>query len=151
MSAASELTIQLLLKRVKSVFDYLTPFLPLANFPMVNFFIGKAWQMNIPKEIQEEIQTQTDIEEATEIYWQHLHAKNCDYSSEKFKHFRSFLSNTKTFHLDNFNDVWTTPEDLFEIFNNNLVEAPPIKGFMSIKKNHEVCSHHFSLLRLYEF
>lgn len=137
MSGTSELTKQLLQKHMKSLFEYLTPWLPMANFPMVKFFVENAWQANIPQEIQTEIQTQSDIKAATEIYWQHL---NVDYKDlpDNFEHFRTFLSNAKKHHLDSSNNIWITPEELMKKFSNNYSDAPPIKGFMSIKKHHEV-------------
>lgn len=138
MSGTSELTKQLLQKHIKSLFEYLTPLLPMANFPMVKFFVEDAWQTNIPHEIQTEIRTQSDIKAATEIYWQHL---NMDYQDfpDNLKHFRTFLSNARKHHLDSCYHLWITPEELMKKFNhNNLSDAVPIKGFMSIKKNHEV-------------
>lgn len=138
MSATSELTKHLLQKHIKSLFEYLTPLLPMVNFPMVKFFVKNAWQTNIPKDIQTEIQTQSDIKAATEIFWQHL---NMDYTDfpENFKHFHTFLSMAKKHHLDSCNNIWTTPEELMMKLNdNNHSYAPPIKGFMSVKKNHEV-------------
>lgn len=138
MSGTGELTKQLLQKYIKSLFEYLTPLLPMANFPMVKFFVDDAWQTNIPHDIQKEIRTQSDIKLATEIYWQHL---NIDYQNvpDNFKHFRTFLSIAKKHHLDSCNNIWITPEELMKKFNNNNhSDAPPIKGFMSVKKNHEV-------------
>lgn len=137
MTGTGELTIHILQKHVKSVLEYLTPLLPMVNFPMVKFFVGQAWHTNIPMEIRQEIKTQSDIEEATDIYWKHLNADH-DHATEKFKSFRSFLINTRKHHLDSLIDVWTTPDELLKKFNNSSADAPPIKGFMSIKKNHEV-------------
>lgn len=136
MSGTGELTKQLLQKHIKCVFEYLKPLLPMANFPMVKFFVKDGWQTYIPQEIQTEIRTQSDIKAATEIYWQHL---NMDHDlQDNFKHFRTFLSNAKKCHLDSCNNIWIAPDELMKKFNDNYSDAPPIKGFMSAKKNHEV-------------
>lgn len=139
MSATIEITTQLLQNHIRNTMEKLTPLLQMANAPMVKYFTEQLWKNNIPAEIQREIQTIDDINEAVEIYWQHLNADPCENATiDKFKHFRSFLTSAKQFHLDDLDDVWVSPEKLKQIFDNERSKTLPIKGFMSVKKNHEV-------------
>lgn len=139
MGAIREVSIQLLQQNILKTLDRLVPLLSMANAPMVTYFTHQLWKTHIPIEIQQEIQTTSDIQSAVDIYWQHL---NNDFNhlenNDKFKHFRSFLANTKQYHLDNLDDIWTTPDQLQQIFNNQRTSPLPIKGFMNTKKNHEV-------------
>lgn len=140
MGATIEVTAQLLQNHIRNTLEKLTPLLAMANAPMVTYFTEQLWKTHVPAGIQQEIQTKEDINDAVEIYWQHL---NVDHDAEnvvndKFKHFRAFLTNAKRFHLDNLDDVWVSPEKLKQIFDTQRRQTLPIKGFMSVKKNHEV-------------
>lgn len=139
MSGTIEITTQLLQNHIRNTLDKLCPLLNLANAPMVKFFNENLWKTHVPNEIQQEIQTTADINEAVEIYWKQLDIEENNIEvNDKFKHFRAFLNSTKQYHLDSFQDVWITPEKLNEIFDNQRNTPLAIKGFMSTKKNHEV-------------
>lgn len=139
MGATREVTIQLLQSHIQKTLERLVPFLGMANGPMVTYFTNQLWKTHVPTEIQREIQTPSDIKSAVDIYWQHLDEDfNHKNENGKFKHFLSFLSNAKGHHLDNLDDVWITPEQLRQIFDNQRTTPLPIKGFMNTKKNHEV-------------
>lgn len=139
MGATIEVTTQLLQNHIRNTLEKLTPLLAMANAPMVTYFTEQLWDTHIPAEIRQEIQTNDDINDAIDIYWQHLSTDNCStVENDKFKHFRSFLAGSKQFHLDNFEDVWVSPEKLKQIFDTQRSRTLPIQGFMSVKKNHEV-------------
>lgn len=139
MGATLEVTTLLLQNHIRNTLDKLTPLLAMANAPMVKYFTEQLWKTHIPEEIQREIQTKDDIRDALEIYWQHLDIdSNENPANDKFKNFRAFLANAKNFHLDNLDDVWVSPEKLKQIFDGERNSSLSIKGFMSMKKNHEV-------------
>lgn len=139
MGATREVTVQFLRNQIGKTVEQLMPILGMANAPMVTYFTHQLWKTYVPTEIQQEIQTTTDIKSAVDIYWQHLNEdfNHCE-SNSKFKHFRAFLSNAKQYHLDNMEDMWITPDQLRKIFDNQRTNPLPIKGFMNTKKNHEV-------------
>lgn len=134
-----EITVQLLQNHIRNTMERLVPLLVIANAPMVSFLTENLWKKLVPEDVQREIQTPSDIKSAVDIFWTHLDedANNRE-NSDRFKHFRAFLSNTRQNHLDNLHDVWITPEKLMQIFDTQRNSPLPIKGFMSTKKNHEV-------------
>lgn len=140
MGATIEVTAQLLQNHIRYTLEKLTPLLAMANAPMITYFTEQLWKTHVPAEIQQEIQTKDDINDAVEIYWQHLNVEHDgeNVHNDKFKHFRTFLTDAKRFNLDNLNDVWVSPEKLKQIFDAQHSKTLPIKGFMSVKKNHEV-------------
>lgn len=139
MGATVEITAQLIQNHIRTVFECLGPLLGMANAPMVTYFTNKLWNTHVPVEIQREIQTTDDINEAVEIYWKHLDAEQIDpVANDRFKHFRAFLTRARRHHLDYFDDVWVTPEKLKQILDAHHRTTLPIGGFMSEKKNHEV-------------
>lgn len=134
-----EITAQLIQHHIRNTMEYLTPLLAMANAPMVTYLTKNLWKTHIPKEIQDEIQTKSDIQSAVDIFWHHLHADHSDCTTnDQFDHFRAFLRKNREFHLDNLQDVWITPEQLNHVFNTQRSNPLPIRGFMSMKKNHEV-------------
>lgn len=133
---AVQVTVQLLQHRIRTTLEHLVPFLGLANAPMVSYFTQQLWKTYVPPEIQQEIQTTSDIAHAVDIYWQHLNEPAS--SAERLQHFRSFLFAAKQCHLDSMPDMWTTPDKLKTIFDGHDIKALSIHGFMSTKKNHEV-------------
>lgn len=138
-AASMEVTKQLLQHHIRTTMEYLMPLLGMANAPMVTYFTENLWKTHIPKEIQMEIQTTSDIKSAIDIFWTHLNSDQSDREkNDQFKHFRAFLWKNQQFHLDNLQDVWTTPEQLKYTFNTKRTNPLPICGFMSPKKNHEV-------------
>lgn len=139
-AAAMEITTQLIQHNIRNTMEYLTPLLGMANAPMVTYLTENLWKTHIPKEIQDEIHTTSDIKSAIDIFWNHLNAdKSGDcMTNDQFKHFRAFLRKNGEFHLDNLQDVWITPEQLKYSFNAQRSNPLPIHGFMSTKKNHEV-------------
>lgn len=143
MCAAAEVTIPLIQKHLKETLDFLTPFLPMANSHMVTYLTDNLWKKNISLEIQQEIQSEADVRDAIDIFWNHLDADdNSDVTddNDKFKYFRKFLSNSKQYHLDKFTDIWITPDELNKQLNKESINGVIVRGFMSPKKNHEVCS-----------
>lgn len=138
-TAAMEITTQLLQHHIRNTMEYLMPLLSMANAPMVTYITENLWKSRIPKEIQDEIQTSSDINSAIDIFWTHLDANQNDgVPNDQFKHFRTFLWKNRQFHLDHLQDVWITPEQLKYTFNTQRTSPLPIRGFMSTKKNHEV-------------
>lgn len=134
-----EVTVQLLQNHLRNTMERLMPLLSFANAPMVKFLTENLWEQMIPHEIQQEIQTPSDIQSAVEIFWSHLNEESFNNNNnDKFKHFRAFLANNHQSHLDNLRDAWITPEKLKQIFDTQRNSPLPIKGFMSTKKNHEV-------------
>lgn len=134
-----EITTQLIQYHIRNTMEYLTPLLSMANAPMVTYLTENLWKTHIPQEIQDEIQTTSDIKSAADIFWNHLNTDQNDCTTnDQFKHFRSFLRKNTEFYLDNLQDVWITPEQLKYKFNTQRPNPLPICGFMSTKKNHEV-------------
>lgn len=139
MGATVEITAPLIQNHIRKAFECLSPLLSFANAPAVTFFTKRLWRTHVPAEIQREIQTIDDINDAVEIYWKHLDLEQSDViPNDRFKHFRKFLSNVRRHHLDNFEDVWITPEKFKQILDAHHRITLPIEGFMSQKKNHEV-------------
>lgn len=136
-----EVTIQMLQKQMRCMLDYLNPLLPMANSPMVSYLTNNLWKQAIPVEIQHEIRTNADIERAMDIYWKQFNDKSIDSSDDvnDFKHFRAFLTNASKYRVDNFRNLWISPEELKKNLDSDVSEAQLMKGFMSTKKNHEVC------------
>ncbi|XP_031637289.1 methyltransferase-like protein 25 [Contarinia nasturtii] len=118
--------------------EKLTTLLGMANAPMVSYFTEKLWKTHIPNEIQREIQTIDDINAAIDIYWKHLDRDDELVCKDKFKHFRSFLTTSRQYHLDNFEDIWMTPDSIKQILETQHKNPLKIHGFMSTKKDHEV-------------
>lgn len=137
-----EITKHLLQHHIRNTMEYLVPLLGMANAPMVTYFTENHWKTHIPKEIQAEMQSESDIKSAIDIFWMHLsdvHQSDCG-TNDQFKHFREFLMKNRQFHLDHLQDVWITPEHLNDLLNAKRTNPLPIRGFMSTKKNHEVKS-----------
>lgn len=144
MSATIDVTAQLLQNHIRKTLEKLTPLLAMANAPLITYFTEQLWKKHIPIEIQREIQTKDDINDAVEIYWQHLDANHSDQAdNDRFKHFRAFLNDTRMLHLDHLNNVWISADKLMQIFDSGRSKTLPIEGFMSIKKNHEVSAPNY--------
>lgn len=141
MCTVAEVTIPLLQKHLKATLDFLTPFLPMANSHMVTYLTDNLWKRNISLEIQQEIQSEADIRDAIDIFWNHLDANHNSAAideTDKFQYFRKFLSNSKQCYLDRLTDVWITPDELNQQLNKDSKNVVTVRGFMSSKKNHEV-------------
>lgn len=139
-TAAMEITTQLLQHHIRNTMDYLMPLLGMANAPMVTYLTENLWKTHVPREIQHEIKTTSDIQLAVDIFWNHLNVdqRNSCRENDQFKHFSAFLNKNRQFHLDNLQDIWITPDQLKYNFNAQRANPIPIHGFMSLKKNHEV-------------
>lgn len=149
-AAAMEITTQLLQHHIRNTMEYLVPLLGMANAPMVTYFTENLWKTRIPKEIQDEIQTTSDIKSAIDKFWTHLNTDQNDHATnDQFKHFRAFLWKNRQFHLDNLQNVWITPEQLKYTFNTQRINPLPIRGFMSTKKNHEVKEKSIKYVRVF--
>lgn len=138
-AAATEVTIPLLQKHLRATLDFLTPFLPMANGHMVTYLTECLWDKHVPADIRQEIQTESNVNEAMEVYWKHLAANAESMEEQKsYGQFRCFLSNAKQYYLDRFTDVWITPDELNQRLHSKQFKNMSIKGFMNEKKNHEV-------------
>lgn len=140
MGAAAEVTIPLLQKHLNAAINHLKPFTPMLNGHMTRFLSENLWQRSVPDDIQTELRTEADVYEAINIYKQHLNpTTNTNATCERFKHFRTFLLNTKRYYLDRFTDVWITPDDLNRKLGLGIADKlQKCEGLMAPKKQYEV-------------
>ncbi|CAH1280917.1 unnamed protein product [Diabrotica balteata] len=124
-------TTRVLKDHIKQLTDYLEPFLPLANFHMVDYFINNAFVKYIPIKIQEDIQ-QIGYKEVVSCIF------NDNYT--ELPNLGIFNKKSKQFTLKNM-EVCLKIDDLQEKLQS-LGCSDPIRLkldiFMTSKKSHEV-------------
>lgn len=135
----ANLSIQVVEKHLEKICKFITPFLPMTNCHMVTYITDQLWKNYTPNSIQQEIKTKLDVENAINIYWNHLNDIQENHSID-YKELRLYLAETQANTVDKLNDVWISPEELKKKLDYGSKGASNIKGCMSEKKNHEVNS-----------
>lgn len=120
---------------------FLTPYLPMANCHMVTFITDNLYERFVSHAIQSEMKSHSHFDEAMDIYWNHLRDEMEITQMNGFEHLHRHLADMREHSIDKLDSVWITPDVLKEAIGcktNDLLNK--IEGFMSPKKNHEVCA-----------
>lgn len=117
---------------------FLTPFLPMTNCHMVTFITDNLYEKYVPPTIQNEMKSTLHIDQAMDIYWNHLNEKAEESKFASFKYFQNHLADLRRHTLNQIDNVWITPEELKVAIGCKTNNLQNIKGYMSEKKNHEV-------------
>lgn len=121
------------------IIKYLNRFSSFINCHMVNYLTDNHWKVFVPLEIQTEIQTKEDIEEAINLFWNDF---ECSQKSN-LSTFSRFTAESRTFSLDYLTNTWLSSKEIVDVLHKlgcsmDELNRLQIKEFMSEKKNHEV-------------
>lgn len=117
---------------------FLTPLLPMANCNMVTYITHKLYEKHVPMTIQNEIKSQTHIEQAIDIYFNQLNRGADVTQMTSFQHFQTHLADIRNHTLDKIENIWIGPDELKTAIGSKPKSSLNIKGSMSKKKKHEV-------------
>lgn len=122
---------------LENLIKYLKPYLPLVNSHMVSYLTDDHWKSYIPESIQEEIKSQSDINQSIEEFWEFK------VKSEKLTNLGKFVENSENLLIENLKNISINVEELkikLKSLNCSLPSglSLEISEFMSSKKNHEV-------------
>lgn len=132
------------------IIKYLGPFSSLINCHMVNYITDDHWRTYVPQDIQNEMQTAGDIEEALDVFWD----SSCsEEKSSKFPNFLRFIEEGKKFTYDCLTDTWLDGTRFRDVLREvgctvDADDCLKIKEFMSEKKKHEVSENGIETNRL---
>lgn len=136
--------VQLHLQRI---LKYLQPRLEFVNCHMVGYLTDNLWDKYVPNDVQAEIITENDVNDALEVFWLFQKGNNVDVAFNRFPALVEFLKETKRFGINGFfMTVEQFTNELNKIrgggANDNKCKMHDnvlhIKEFMSEKKMHEV-------------
>lgn len=107
---------------------------------MVNYLTDDHWKAFIPQNIQNEIQTKENIEEAIDVFWNDVGTRD---KLSKYTNFVEFLEEGRKFTFDHLTNTWIDDIRVRDILSEigclvDSEECLNIKAFMTEKKNHEV-------------
>lgn len=117
---------------------FLTPLLPMANCDMVSFITHKLYEKHVPLAIRNEVKSQTHIDEAMDIYFNHINDEAGVAQIAGFKHFQKHLADMRHHTLDKIDNIWMGADELKTAIGCEANDSLYIKAFMSEKKGHEV-------------
>lgn len=126
-----------------NIINFMHPYFSFVNCHMVGFLTDKHWETFVPKNIQQEIQSEEDITKAVSTFWDFYNAQS-SIDCNKFPRFIEFLRKSQNYRLDHLPDVCISSEKLINELCANKHCLPienaelQIKEFMTEKKNHEV-------------
>lgn len=131
-----------------AIIKYLNPFSSLIGCHMVNYLTHDHWKAFVPQEIQDEIQTKENIEEAIDMFWNDVGNRE---NVLKFSNFLKFLEEGKKCTYDHLTNTWVDGIQIRDILSNAGCSVDgddcfKIKEFMSKKKKHEVSGLNIGLL-----
>lgn len=124
--------------RLEKCLRFLRPFLPMTNCHMVTFITDKLYEKHVPSAIQREMKSLQHIDEAMDVYWNHLNEKAEETKIAGFENLQKYLADMRCHSLDKIDNVWITSDELKMAIGCKTNDLLTIKGFMSEKKNHEV-------------
>lgn len=122
------------------IIKYLSPFNSLISCHMVNYITDNHWKVFIPKQIRNELQTEENIAEAIDVFWNsNVNGKELS----NLTNFIRFIEDGKKFTYDCLTHTWVDDIGFRDILSESgcsvdSVDFLKIKEFMSKKKNHEV-------------
>lgn len=126
---------------LEKILVYLDQYSSFINCHMVNYLTDDLWNNHIPIEIREEIQTDSDIDSAIQLFWEQ---RDDNISISNHPNFLKFLKSANEIHFDKLQntDVCQNIDELNEKLRNlncNIKNADlHLSEFMTAKKNHEV-------------
>lgn len=111
----------------------------MANCDIVTFITHKLYEKHVPMAIRNEVKSQTHIEEAMNIYFNHLNDEAEVAQIAGFENFQKHLADMRHHTLDKIDNIWMRADELKTAIGSETNDLLYIKAFMSEKKNHEVC------------
>ncbi|XP_052742110.1 probable methyltransferase-like protein 25 isoform X2 [Bicyclus anynana] len=121
--------------QIDKAIAYLTPFLPLANCHMVEFFTDSHWDNLLPRKLRDYLDD-CDFNNAVEMFWSSAEGNYMDHNE-----LSKWVQETRSYCLSVDNEYCLSADELQERIKSwgaDMVPEVQISEFMNSKKSYEV-------------